>query len=80
MDDKRDEISANILPTARVKILIELAFKLCAERGDPRVGTGHLLLALVTEAHGIGAQVLKNLGASREGIAAEMAQLSDPEA
>ena len=63
-----------------MKVLIELAFKLCGELGDPRVSTGHLLLALATEAEGIGAHILKDLGATEERIGAELAQLSEPEA
>jgi hypothetical protein len=80
LDKKKLKIRPKIIPTSRVKILIELAFNLCSEAGDPRVSTGHLLLGLATEAEGIGAHILKDLGATRERIAAELAQLSDPEA
>lgn len=78
-DNKKEKIRATIIPTSRVKILIELAFTLCGEAGDLRVGTGHLLLALATQADGIGARVLNDLGASRDRIEAEMDQLSEPE-
>jgi hypothetical protein len=79
VDKKKAKLRPRIIPTSRVKILIELAFRLCGEAGDPRVSTGHLLLGLATEAEGIGAHILKDLGATRERIAAELAQLSDPE-
>jgi Clp amino terminal domain, pathogenicity island component len=80
LDKKKDKIRAKVIPTSRVKILIELAFRLCAEVGDSRVSTGHLLLAMATEAEGVGAYILKDLGATKERIGAELAQLSEPEA
>jgi len=79
LDKKKLKIRPKIIPTSRVKILIELAFNLCSEAGDARVSTGHLLLGLATEAEGIGAHILRDLGATRERIAVELAQLSDPE-
>src|ERR1700674_1490817 len=80
LDKKKLKIRPKIIPTSRVKILIELAFNLCSEAGDPRVSTGHLLLGLATEADGIGAHILKDFGATRERIGAELARLSEPEA
>jgi len=68
------------IPTARVKKVIELAFQLCGSMGDPRVSTGHTLLALATEGEGIAAHVMKDLGATRQRIESELAQLSEPEA
>lgn len=69
-----------IVPTSRVKIVIEQAFKLCSAAGDPRVSTAHLLLGLVSEGEGIAAHVLKDLGATRQRIESEKAQLTEPEA
>jgi hypothetical protein len=69
-----------IVPTSRVKIVIEQAFKLGSTAGDPRVSTAHLLLGLVVEGEGIAAHVLKDLGATRARIESEMAQLTEPEA
>jgi hypothetical protein len=80
LDKKKLKIRPKIIPTSRVKILIELAFKLCGELGDSRVSTGHLLLGLATEAEGIGAHILKDLGATKERIGTELARLSEPEA
>jgi hypothetical protein len=77
---KKSAIPTRIVPTSRVKVVVELAFKLCGSAGDPKVSTGHLLLALATEAQGIAAHVLKDLGATKERIESEMAQLSAPEA
>jgi len=70
----------HIIPTSRVKSVIETAFRLCDAVGDARVSTGHVLLALAAEGEGTGSQVLNNLGATRERVEAEMAQLTEPEA
>jgi hypothetical protein len=70
----------HIIPTSRVKLVIETAFRLCAAAGDPRVSTGHVLLALAAEGEGIGSQVLNSLGATKERIESEMDQLTEKEA
>ena len=77
---KKMPIPTKIIPTSRVKIVIEQAFKLCSAAGDPKVSTAHLLLGLVVEEEGIAAHVLKDLGGTRERIESEMAQLTEPEA
>ena len=61
-----------------MKRVIEIAFNLGGSMGDPRVGTSHLLLALATEGDGIAAHVLSDLGATKERILSQLAQLSDP--
>jgi hypothetical protein len=76
--DKRPAQRPKIIPTSRVKQVIEIAFNLSGSMGDPRVGTSHLLLALATERDGIAAHVLKDLGATKERILSQLAQLSDP--
>ena len=68
-----------VLPTARVKKVIELAFKLCQGASDPRVSTGHLLLALVLEGDGMAAHVMNDLGATRAAVEEALAQ-AEPEA
>src|SRR2546428_1686459 len=68
-----------ILPTERVKKVIELAFKLSAASTGSRVGTDHVLLALSTEGNGIAARVLTDLGATLEHIEREIALLAEPE-
>jgi hypothetical protein len=77
---KKHAVPTKIIPTSRVKKVIEQAFQLCGSMGDPRVSTGHVLLALATEGEGIAAHVLKDLGATRQRIESELAQLSEPEA
>jgi hypothetical protein len=68
-----------MVPTSRVKKVIEIAFQLCSAQGRPRVETGHVLLALATEGEGIAAHVLEDLGATRKRVEAELAQLTEPE-
>lgn len=57
-----------IIPTARVKRVIEIAFEQAKRMGHDHVDTGHLLLALVIEAQGLAGQVLTDLGATREKV------------
>jgi hypothetical protein len=70
---------SQMIPTSRVKRVIEIAFERCGAMNDPRVGTGHILLALAVEGHGIAAHVLKELGATPELIQSQMANLAEPE-
>lgn len=76
---KEGRTFGGIIPTSRVKKVIELAFQLCAAKGHTHVGTDHLLLALATEGEGIAAHVLKDLGATHKRIEAETAKLTEPE-
>lgn len=68
-----------VVPTTRVKKVIDLAFTLCATAGDPRVSTGHILLALSSEGEGIAARVLKDLGAPVERIESALEEITEPE-
>jgi hypothetical protein len=77
---KKRAVPTKIIPTSRVKKVIEEAFQLCASMGDPRVSTGHMLLALATEGEGIAAHVLKDLGATKQRIESELGGLTEPEA
>jgi ATP-dependent Clp protease ATP-binding subunit ClpC len=56
----------HIIPTSRVKKIIELSFSEARRRGDPYVGTEHLLLGMLLEGEGIAAHVLKDLGVTVE--------------
>jgi hypothetical protein len=71
--------SRGIIPTSRVKKVIELAFQLRAALGQTHVGTDHILLALAAEGEGIAARVLEDLGATRKRIEAEATKLTEPE-
>ena len=77
--EKKPKPFGQIIPTSRVKRVIEIAFNLCGSMGDPRVGTNHILLALAAEGEGIAANVLKEMGVDKENIATEMGRLNEPE-
>ena len=61
-----------IIPTSRVKTIIEISFTEARRMGDEFVGTEHLLLGLLIEGEGIGAHVLNDLGANLENVKAEI--------
>jgi flavin reductase (DIM6/NTAB) family NADH-FMN oxidoreductase RutF len=63
-------LSQGIIPTSRVKKVIEMAFEEARRMGHGHVSTGHMLLALVVEGEGIAAHVLKDLGATRDVVRA----------
>jgi Clp amino terminal domain, pathogenicity island component len=69
-----------IVPTSRVKKVIELAFAMCSTLNKPRVETGHILLALAAEGEGIAAHVLEDMGAGRMQIEDQLKGLTEPEA
>lgn len=76
---KKDLNLGGIIPTSRVKKVIEIAFQLGGTMGHTHVGTDHVLLALATEGEGIAAHVLKDLGATRKRIEGEVGKLTEPE-
>ncbi|HEX4212615.1 MAG TPA: Clp protease N-terminal domain-containing protein [Candidatus Dormibacteraeota bacterium] len=70
---ERDEhaVIQQIIPTSRVKKVIEISFEEARRTGSNHVGTEHLLLGLLIEAEGIAARVLEDLGASLDRVRAE---------
>ena len=58
-----------IIPTSRVKKVIEIAFEESRRENQPHVGTAELLTALVIEGDGIAAHVLGDLGVDRARVA-----------
>jgi ATP-dependent Clp protease ATP-binding subunit ClpA len=58
----------SIIPTSRVKTIIEMSFDEARRMGHHEVGTGHILIALAMEANGIAAHVLQDLGATAERV------------
>ncbi|MBO0707330.1 MAG: hypothetical protein J2P44_03120 [Candidatus Dormibacteraeota bacterium] len=64
-----------IIPTARVKKVIEIAFEEARRSGVGHVGTDHLLLALLIEGEGIAARVLVDLGVTQGGVREAMSGL-----
>jgi hypothetical protein len=73
----RDErvIIEQIIPTSRVKKVIEISFEEARRMGHNYVGTEHLLLGLLIEGEGIAAHVLKDLGVTLDRVRPEIARL-----
>jgi hypothetical protein len=69
-----------IIPTSRVKKVIEIAFEEARRMGTNNVDSGHLLIALTIEGEGIAAHVLADLGAGQKQViaAVERAMGSTP--
>jgi hypothetical protein len=61
-------IIQQIIPTTRVKKVIELSFEAALGEGAQEVGPQHLLIGLLEEGNGIAAHVLKDLGATLERV------------
>jgi hypothetical protein len=57
-----------IVPTSRVKKVIEFAFEESRRRGHGYVDSGHLLVALMLEGEGIAAHVLQDLGVTTDRV------------
>lgn len=79
MQSRKAPATPRVVPTSRVKKVIEIAFELCGTAGDPRVSTGHVLLALATEDDGMAALMLGGAGATATKIRTELEKLSEPE-
>ena len=73
--DKGLTVLHQILPTSRVKKVIELSFEEARRTGHNYVGSEHLLLGLITEGEGIAAHILGDLGATRDMVRAEIERL-----
>ena len=73
-------IIQQIVPTTRVKKVIEISFEEAQRMGHSHVGTEHMLLALLIEGEGIAAHVLTDLGATLDKVRSEIDHLlTDPE-
>ena len=68
-------IIQQIIPTSRVKKVIEIAFEEAKRMGHNYVGTEHLLLGLLIEGEGIAAHVLIDLGVTEARARAEIQRL-----
>ncbi len=68
-------IIQQIIPTSRVKKVIEISFEEARRMGNNYVGTEHLLLGLLIEGEGIAAHVLEDLGANLEKVRGEIEKL-----
>jgi ATP-dependent Clp protease ATP-binding subunit ClpC len=65
-------IIQQIIPTPRVKKVIEISFTEAGRKGNDHVGTKHLLLGLLIEGEGPAAHVLVDMGANLERVRAEI--------
>jgi ATP-dependent Clp protease ATP-binding subunit ClpC len=65
-------IIQQIVPTSRVKRVIEISFEEAMRLGHNEVDTGEILLGLIIEGEGIAAHVLTDLGATLEKVRAVM--------
>src|SRR5438874_7471439 len=68
-------IIQQIIPTSRVKKVIEITFEEAREMGHGFVGTEHLLLGLLIEGEGIAAHVLNDLGVTLDKVRPEVERL-----
>src|SRR5213596_2512016 len=68
-------IIQQIIPTSRVKKVIEISFEEARRMGHNYVGTEHLMLGLLIEGEGIAAHVLEDLGANLEKVRTEIERL-----
>jgi ATP-dependent Clp protease ATP-binding subunit ClpA len=64
-----------IIPTSRVKRVIELSFEQSRRMGHSYVGTEHILLGLIVEGEGIAAHVLMDLGVTEAKVRSEIDRL-----
>ena len=69
-----------IIPTSRVKKVIELAFDEARQQQVNHVSTGHLLIGLLVEGEGIAAHVLDDLGVDLGTVRADVRAHPDEEA
>jgi ATP-dependent Clp protease ATP-binding subunit ClpC len=65
----------SIIPTSRVKRVIEVSFEEARNMGNTFVGTEHLLLGLLVEGEGIAARVLQDFGVTLEKVRSEIDRL-----
>ncbi len=68
--------------TPRAKKILELALREALTMGSEAIDTEHLLLGLIDEGDGVGAQILQRLGATAQAVREAVARLisADPEA
>lgn len=70
-------VQKGMIPTSRVKRIIEMAFEDARRLGQIIVGTDNMLVALLAEGQGIAAHVLLDRGVTVERVTAEINRLKD---
>jgi ATP-dependent Clp protease ATP-binding subunit ClpC len=66
--------------TPRAKKVLELSLREALQLGHNYIGTEHILLGLVREGEGVGAEVLRKRGATLDGVRAQVVSLLSGEA
>lgn len=75
----RQQVTSGHIPfTPRARKVLELALREALQLGHNYIGTEHLLLALIREGEGVGAQTLVKLGADLNRARREVLQLLNP--
>lgn len=64
-----------LVPSPRVKMVVQLAWDEAMRLGHGWIGTEHILLGLIREGEGVAAQVLKSLGVDLERVRNEVLSL-----
>ena len=72
-------LTGHIPFTPRAKRVLELSLREALSLGDNHIGTGHLLLGLLAEADGVGAQIVARLGASPRAVRDKVTELTGTE-
>jgi ATP-dependent Clp protease ATP-binding subunit ClpC len=71
-----DEVAAGQIPfTPRVKTVLELSLREAISLGHNYIGTEHILLGLVREREGVGAEILRDFDADAETIRREVIRI-----
>jgi ATP-dependent Clp protease ATP-binding subunit ClpC len=71
-----DEVCAGQIPfTPRAKTVLELSLREAISLGHNYIGTEHILLGLVREDEGVGAEILRDLDADAETIRREVIRI-----
>jgi ATP-dependent Clp protease ATP-binding subunit ClpC len=68
-------ILTGIVPTSRVETVITYARSEAMQMASPEIGSEHLLLGLLLEREGVGAQVLEDLGVDGQRVRDELFKL-----
>ncbi|HEX4212806.1 MAG TPA: Clp protease N-terminal domain-containing protein [Candidatus Dormibacteraeota bacterium] len=68
-------IIQQIIPTSRVKKVIEISFDEAQRMGSTEVDTEHILLGLMVEGEGVAVKVLEDLGATQDRVTRRVAEL-----
>jgi ATP-dependent Clp protease ATP-binding subunit ClpC len=71
----RSAPAAQIPFTPRAKKVMELSLREALQLGHNYIGTEHILLGLVREGEGVGAEVLRKRGATLDGVRAQVVSL-----